>query len=236
LKTIIIVIASLLLIACGGSEFESGWAVPDSDGAVELDAEADAPTPPDALPEAGEDSAIPDADEDAPAPDAAPEAGEDSAAPDADAGEDAPTPPDAAPEAGEDSAAPDAAPDVCVPITCQSAGKDCGPIQDGCGGTINCGSCPTNTTCGGGGIPNVCGGCVPIKCEDVPQYCGELEDGCGNTVDCGPYKRGYDPSCSSTTYSHKWYCSPEQYWAPPPFETCVPAGTWPGSYCCIQGD
>ena len=126
---------------------------------------------------------------------------------------------------------------ACVPKTCAELGKNCGWVDDGCGTQISCGSCPTNQTCGGGGTPNVCGGCVPITCASVPQYCGLLEDGCGNTIDCGPYNRGYDPSCDGHPgYPHKWYCSPEQTWAPPPFETgCVP-DYWPGSYCCKQGD
>lgn len=50
---------------------------------------------------------------------------------------------------------------VCIPKTfaqaCTSAGKDCGPISDGCGGLINCGTCQEPASCGGGGIPNKCG-------------------------------------------------------------------------------
>src|SRR5262249_48331805 len=37
-------------------------------------------------------------------------------------------------------------------------GKNCGSIADGCGGTLNCGSCTAPQTCGGGGVANVCGG------------------------------------------------------------------------------
>jgi RHS repeat-associated protein len=46
----------------------------------------------------------------------------------------------------------------CTPRTCGSQGKDCGPMPDGCGGTLDCGTCAVPQTCGGGGIPNVCGG------------------------------------------------------------------------------
>jgi hypothetical protein len=47
---------------------------------------------------------------------------------------------------------------ACTPAVCR-AGIDCGTIPDGCGGTLGCGNaCTGAATCGGGGIPNVCGG------------------------------------------------------------------------------
>ncbi len=33
----------------------------------------------------------------------------------------------------------------------------CGKLPDGCGGSIDCGGCPTGLACGGGGMPNECG-------------------------------------------------------------------------------
>ena len=45
----------------------------------------------------------------------------------------------------------------CVPQTCEKAGAICGPIGDGCGGTLDCGTCPAGLSCGGGGSPSVCG-------------------------------------------------------------------------------
>jgi hypothetical protein len=36
-------------------------------------------------------------------------------------------------------------------------GKNCGTINDGCGGTLLCGTCTAPGTCGGGGVWNVCG-------------------------------------------------------------------------------
>jgi hypothetical protein len=35
----------------------------------------------------------------------------------------------------------------CTPATCQSLGKQCGTWPDGCGGTLNCGTCPSGYTC-----------------------------------------------------------------------------------------
>jgi hypothetical protein len=45
----------------------------------------------------------------------------------------------------------------CTPTTCAAHNATCGTIPDGCGGTLSCGTCPTGSTCGGGGVPNQCG-------------------------------------------------------------------------------
>ena len=47
---------------------------------------------------------------------------------------------------------------VCLPTTCAAAGAECGSYPDGCGGLLSCGSCTPPATCGGGGVPNKCGG------------------------------------------------------------------------------
>jgi hypothetical protein len=44
--------------------------------------------------------------------------------------------------------------DVCVPTTCSDLNKNCGTVSDGCGGTLNCGTCSTGYTC------NATGQCV----------------------------------------------------------------------------
>ena len=51
---------------------------------------------------------------------------------------------------------PDVAP-PCVPVSCNAQGLDCGPAGDGCGNMIQCGTCTSPTTCGGGGLAGVCG-------------------------------------------------------------------------------
>jgi hypothetical protein len=45
----------------------------------------------------------------------------------------------------------------CTPTTCAAQGVNCGPVGDGCGGLLQCGSCPAGQICGGGGTPSVCG-------------------------------------------------------------------------------
>ena len=75
----------------------------------------------------------------------------------------------------------------CGLVTCASAGAKCGPLGDGCGGVIQCGSCPSPQTCGGGGTYSVCGGsggCTPKTCLQLGFNCGPAGDGCGGLLDC----------------------------------------------------
>jgi hypothetical protein len=74
------------------------------------------------------------------------------------------------------------------PITCLSQGFTCGSAGDGCGNTIQCGTCISPQTCGGGGSPSVCGDstpCVPKTCANLGATCGQQGDGCGNIIQCG---------------------------------------------------
>lgn len=72
-------------------------------------------------------------------------------------------PPDAAVDDAVDDA-PDEPVDepalACKPTTCEAEGKNCGMIEDGCGGHLTCGvnpNCVQPETCGGAGVPAVCG-------------------------------------------------------------------------------
>jgi len=85
---------------------------------------------------------------------------------------------------------------TCQPKTCQDLGYDCGQSGDGCddGQILDCGSCATGQTCGGGGTSGQCGMgmtmCTPLTCADVGAQCGIIGDGCGSTVDCGNCMNG----------------------------------------------
>jgi hypothetical protein len=83
-------------------------------------------------------------------------------------------------DGGNDASCPTA-------VTCESQGANCGPISDGCGGILQCGDCPSGQTCGGSGMPSVCGAppCTAKTCADLGFDCGPAGDGCGNTLDCG---------------------------------------------------
>ncbi len=88
----------------------------------------------------------------------------------------------------------------CVPKSCTDLQKNCGALSDGCGGTINCGTCSPPMACGGGGIPNVCGQgvCNPETdaafCQRFSATCGVIAnlDNCGvqRSVNCGSCPAG----------------------------------------------
>lgn len=80
----------------------------------------------------------------------------------------------------------------CVAASLQDLLPDggCGFIGDGCGGLLDAGvnNCGPSLSCGGGGLPNRCGGsvtCVPRSCTDLAVTCGMVGDGCGGSVSCG---------------------------------------------------
>ena len=79
----------------------------------------------------------------------------------------------------------------CVPKTTATAcgAKSCGPVADGCGGLVNCGTCTSPEICGANNSPNVCGGgnqCTKKTIADCPANgCGPIADGCGGVVQCG---------------------------------------------------
>jgi hypothetical protein len=45
----------------------------------------------------------------------------------------------------------------CSPITCAAEDVNCGSLSDGCGNTLQCGTCTVPETCGGAGTSGVCG-------------------------------------------------------------------------------
>jgi hypothetical protein len=84
---------------------------------------------------------------------------------------------------------------ACTPLTCGAQGIACGPAGDGCGGTLQCGTCSGGQTCGGGGVPGQCGqpdggSCSPVTCGQLHLSCGPAGDGCGNVIQCGPCPMG----------------------------------------------
>ena len=54
----------------------------------------------------------------------------------------------------------------CEPKTCDDLGAECGSLDDGCGGTLDCGGCNGELTCGGGGTANVCGASCRAGCPE----------------------------------------------------------------------
>jgi hypothetical protein len=97
---------------------------------------------------------------------------------------------------------------TCIPATECTEEFNCGTEADGCGGTINCGTCSGEDTC----EDNVCV-CIPTKTECTAGFnCGEEDDGCGGTIDCGSCGAGED-ACVDNICNNEdleeiivWYC------------------------------
>jgi hypothetical protein len=91
--------------------------------------------------------------------------------------------------AGGGAGGPDAG---CIEQTCAELNANCGIVQAGCETLLDCGSCASPQTCGGGGTDHRCG-CTPFTtaqiCADLQIGCGTVkaDDGCGNltSYDCG---------------------------------------------------
>jgi hypothetical protein len=80
-------------------------------------------------------------------------------------------------------------PPACQPTTCAALGAACGVVGDGCGATLECGTCASGQICGGAGAANQCApaktACTPATCAALGASCGSVGDGCGGTLDCG---------------------------------------------------
>ena len=70
----------------------------------------------------------------------------------------------------------------CIPETCSSLDKECDSWDNGCGGTLNCGSCSSNYICSGGlcVLENTC----TDTCNSLGYECGTYEI-CGESTNCG---------------------------------------------------
>ena len=86
---------------------------------------------------------------------------------------------------------------TCNLVTCTSQNATCGPVGDGCGGSVDCGMCTAPDFCGGDGTLFSCGGgsgsgaCVPRTCDAAGAECGAIANGCGElTPSCGTCPTG----------------------------------------------
>lgn len=85
--------------------------------------------------------------------------------------------------------------ELCQPIDSAEAcaDKQCGVEGDGCGGTHDCGSCPTGQACGveapfqcspaASGSDDDCPAVIP-SCAAAGAECGIIGNGCGGSLDC----------------------------------------------------
>ena len=136
----------------------------------------------------------------------------------------------------------------CTPYTCANVPHPgptgtltCGSAGDGCGGTLNCGSCTSPQYCGGGGY-NQCGGnngqlpdggnpCTPITTCPNGQDCGQAADGCGHLITCGTGTCPYPQYCGGGGPSK---CGGNTGLNPDGSVPCTPLTTCPNGQNCGQ--
>ena len=111
-------------------------------------------------------------------------------------------------------------------ITCAGNGYNCGMVGDGCGGTLDCGTCTSpGESCGGAGMPNVCGTppCTAKTCAGLGYDCGMASDGCNKTLDCGTCTGSQTCGSGGTNKCGMTLCTPQ---------SCATQGF----NCGLQGD
>ncbi|WP_257462748.1 Ig-like domain-containing protein [Archangium lipolyticum] len=87
---------------------------------------------------------------------------------------------------------------ICTPTTCAAQGKNCGTLSDGCGGTLNCGTCSSGQACS---PLNVCvstGGVLYDALRKAPRctVSGPICDSQGLLMGRGPL--GPEPNAPNT--------------------------------------
>ncbi len=133
-------------------------------------------------------------------------------------------------------------PPTCTPKTCTGLGAKCGPAGDGCGNTIDCGTCPGGMICTG--TPGMCitPPCSASSCPSE-ESCGPIPNGCGGTVDCGPCSSGLTcggagPSLCGATTCSKTTCAAQGISCGPGADGCgglIDCGTCPPGMTCGGG-
>lgn len=92
---------------------------------------------------------------------------------------------------------------VCA--TCASLLANCGVLEDGCGGSLFCGSCGPPETCGGSGLVNVCvlpdGGLGGHPWEASYADAGSPTAGDAGTPDAGDSEAGDSDGGPTATFS-----------------------------------
>ncbi len=90
----------------------------------------------------------------------------------------------------EPDCAPKSPTEICTAAKAAS-GVECGYISNGCGGIVDCGTCPAGKGCGIYGVANRCEPILfPDECIVLGKNCGKLQSACGGQVDCGTCPSG----------------------------------------------
>ncbi len=88
--------------------------------------------------------------------------------------------------------------ECCTPKTCDDLGYECGSGYDnGCGGTVDCGSCKTHQTCENGKCVEQ-PWCGDHRCEsDIGETCFNCPADCGLCCGNGKCETNYNENCAT---------------------------------------
>jgi len=100
----------------------------------------------------------------------------------------------------------------CTPTTCAAQNAECGSLADGCGKTLDCGTCATPATCGGGGVANTCGTSTTsttitttttqsTTTSTTAPTCSQTDMACQTSCTV-------DTDCPETRFCHNGLCRP----------------------------
>lgn len=121
----------------------------------------------------------------------------------------------------------------CTPTTCAAQGMQCGPVSDGCGGTLQCGDCPS-ATCSTGSCAQ--GQCTLTPIAGCCTSDDQCDDGTACTVDtCDPSTNTctHTPvTCQPSDVCHTASCDPSQGCIQTPVSDGTDCG---GGKICQQG-
>lgn len=100
-----------------------------------------------------------------------------------------------------------AADGTCLPTTCALEGRRCGPLSDGCGGTLECGGCESPTggtaTCDNGVCRSSCGA-GKVACNG--QCVTESAMACGSSCQVCPPPQGLDGGARCVAGQCETFC------------------------------
>ncbi len=144
---------------------------------------------------------------------------------------------------------------ACQPLACGAAGRQCGAPADGCGGTLNCGTCQNGFTCSNfncvatsGPLPtgsactaqSTCAGAISPFCVSNPTfkdgYCSsqcQFDNDCASGSHCGQKDANGNGSClkncGSNNDCRSGYMCFDQDGDANNSKECMPAGVGTGA-------
>ena len=74
--------------------------------------------------------------------------------------------------------------DDCTPKTCSQLNAECGNIDNGCGVSLDCGTCSGTDICNTD-TKQCEATCTPKTCSQLNAECGNIDDTCGSDINCG---------------------------------------------------